>query len=196
MARQERFEDEDLVRCADSYIINKDTIAVLPVTRVGKPTISMVIEEEQVIYILQEPVDIIKTSCRSYGSSLEGRIEGTRELIGTVNKAPIVIHDRLYYFPTTSYTREDCAWISHSHAAKSKPLSPKTLLLKFINGQTIKLPMSHQSFTNQLNRTAQLRSVYENSRERRKFPYLVVLEAEELLGNQKGKSTYLSDWKD
>ena len=58
-------------------------------------------------------MNIIKRSCEYFGSSYNGRHEGTKKLIGISHKAPIIIEEskNLIYFPTSSPRLLDCVWI-------------------------------------------------------------------------------------
>ncbi len=151
------------------YILNRRTIAILPLVGKDERIISRVMEEEDEFLVLKRPFEVIEQSCRYYGSSFSGRKEGTKELIGVTHKAPICISptDNLYFFSTLSYTRKECAWLSHFHITASKPLPHNTLLIKFSNHKMIKMEISKVSFDNQLHRTAQLRSAFEDRKDRR-----------------------------
>ena len=95
-----------------------------------------------------------------------GRKEGTKELTHITHKAPIAISpaDRLYFFPTYSYSRKECAWLSHFYIESNKELEDGNLIIRFINGFAVKLEISKTSFENQQNRTAKLRTEYEDRR--------------------------------
>lgn len=97
-----------------------------------------------------------------------GRKEGTKELTRITHKAPIAISptDQLYFFPTYSYSRKECAWLSHFHIASNKELADGNLIIRFINGFAVKLEMSKSSFENQQNRTAKLRTEYEDRKDK------------------------------
>ncbi|MBO9128708.1 competence protein ComK [Bacillus sp. 165] len=153
------------------YIVSGATMAVLPVTTKDKRVITLILEEEDLFLVLKKPVEVIEQSCKYYGSSYIGRKEGTKELIGVTHKAPTAISptDNLYFFPTTSSVRKECAWLSHFHVASNKQILHGTLLVTLTNGQTLKLDMSKGSFDNQLYRTAQLRSAFEDRKKHKSF---------------------------
>ncbi len=151
-------------RYVENYVINKKTMALLPVILGEKNVITRVIEVEDSFFMFQKPLDIVERSCRKHGSSFLGRKEGTKELTRITHKAPIAISptDQLYFFPTYSYSRKECAWLSHFHIASNKELADGNLIIRFINGFAVKLEMSKSSFENQQNRTAKLRTEYED----------------------------------
>ncbi len=123
-------------------------------------------------FVFQKPLDIIERSCRKHGSSFLGRKEGTKELTHITHKAPIAISptDQLYFFPTYSYSRKECAWLSHFYIESNKELKDGNLIIRFINGFAVKLEISKTSFENQQNRTAKLRTEYEDRRKKQGNP--------------------------
>src|SRR5699024_10409985 len=102
---------------------------------------------------------VIDEACRFYGSSLRGRLEGTKNISKITHKAPIAIDHSLgmYFFPTASPSNHDCSWINHSHVQEIKPCGKKETEVVFKNGETIIVPVSYGSMLNQLQRTAQFR---------------------------------------
>lgn len=171
-----------LEKFLNEYVLNRKTIAILPLVGRDDRMISRVIEEEDEFLVLQRTFEIIEQSCRYFGSSFSGRKEGTKELIGVTHKAPICISpiDNIYFFPTLSYTREGCAWVSHYHVTSSKSLPHNTLLIRFSNGKMIKIGISKGSFENQLHRTAQLRSAFEDRKDRRNLKLFQFADKDEL----------------
>ncbi|MFD3447290.1 competence protein ComK [Microbacteriaceae bacterium 4G12] len=164
------------------YVVNSETMAIVPVLTKENVLISKVIETNDEFYVLQKPLDIIEKSCRFYGASFYGRKAGTKELIRVSHKQSIAISptDYLYFFPTSSYTRKDCIWVSHSHVDQTDALPHNNLLLHFITGRSIKIDVSKGSFDNQLYRTAQLRVEFENRKERKLFPSFQFFEPQEI----------------
>lgn len=81
------------------YEINPDTMAVLPI-EIGKNTCSRVLEVEGEYVVAMKPTEIVDRSCRYFGSSLKGRQEGTREIMGVTHKAPIIVEasNKIFYF--------------------------------------------------------------------------------------------------
>ncbi len=139
------------------YEISSYTMAVLPeVTENG--LYSRVMEMDTDFLVKMKPIDIIEKSCRFFGSSLKGRREGTKEIMGITHKAPIVIDptNYIYFFPTLSPNRPQCAWISHSFVQNIQSCEYDDTILVFSNQKSIQLPVSKGSLENQLYRTAQL----------------------------------------
>lgn len=181
------------------YIANRKTAAILPVITKDRQIISRVIEEEDEFLVFKKPIEIIEQSCRYYGASFYGRKEGTKELIGVTHKAPICIssNDNLYFFSTLSYSRKECAWISHFHVASSKPLPHNSLLIRFSNSRAIKLEISKGSFDNQLYRTAQLRSAFEDRKGRREIQsFQFILQHEIFEHASEQEDMYFARWEE
>ncbi|MFD1779833.1 competence protein ComK [Fredinandcohnia salidurans] len=145
------------------YEINPDTMAVLPI-EIGKNTCSRVLEVEGEYVVAMKPTEIVDRSCRYFGSSLKGRQEGTREIMGVTHKAPIIVEasNKIFLFPTASPTKQDCAWLSHNYVSDCRYSVNENTTVIFTNKQAIKLQISKGSFQNQLHRTAQLRTIVTN----------------------------------
>lgn len=144
----------------EEYEISPYTMAILP-EMTAEGLYSKVIEVDYEYVVKAKPIEIIDKSCRFFGSSLKGRREGTKEIMGVTHKAPIVIDptNSIYFFPTTSPSRQQCSWISHSFVKQliQSPFEETTII--FSNQKEIVLPISRGSLENQLYRTAQLRTI-------------------------------------
>ncbi|QOR67464.1 competence protein ComK [Cytobacillus suaedae] len=154
------------------YEVNRKTMSILPVT-IKNRKFSKVMETDGEYLVAMKPTDIVERSCRYFGSSLKGRQEGTRELMGVTHKAPIIVEatSMIYLFPTASPTKSDCAWISHSYVVKHSSDGSEKTVVTFSNDKSILLPISEGSFENQLYRTSHLRTIMStriDQREHRK----------------------------
>ena len=139
-----------------SYEVNCDTLALIPISE----SETKIIERDN-IFIVNKPVmEIIEDSCEYFGSSYNGRHEGTKKLIGISHKAPIIIEEskNLIYFPTSSPRLLDCVWIGLNNIKDYESKNGKTELL-FDNNKKIKLDISFGSFDNQVLRATKLESV-------------------------------------
>ncbi|KAA0547618.1 competence protein [Bacillus sp. BGMRC 2118] len=160
----------------EEYEISPYTMAILPeVTEEG--LYSRVMELEYEYIVRAKPIQIIEKSCRFFGSSLQGRKEGTREIMGVTHKAPIVIDptNSIYFFPTTSPTRQQCSWISHSFVKQLVNSDYDKTTIIFSNSKEVTFSISRGSLENQLYRTAQLRTTLSSriSSENRKTSFLM-----------------------
>ncbi|MBC6971486.1 competence protein ComK [Bacillus sp. Xin] len=172
---------EQAERYVENYVVNKKTMALLPVILGEKRIVTRVVEVEDSFFMFQKPLEIVERSCRKHGSSFLGRKDGTKELTRITHKAPIAISptDQLYFFPTYSYSRKECAWLSHFHIANNKELADGNLIIRFINGLAVKLEISKSSFENQQNRTAKLRTEYEDRKNKQGKPQFKQVDKED-----------------
>ena len=81
-----------------NYEINNDTQLIMPV---GKNS-SKIIEVDDEYFIKEKTLNILEHSCEYFGSSLEGRKEGTKKLLGITHKSPIIVEEsrKIIFFPT------------------------------------------------------------------------------------------------
>lgn len=138
------------------YEINTNTIALIPINKES----TRVIEKEKTFFVNMTPMNIIKRSCEYFGSSYNGRHEGTKFLTGISHKSPIIIEEskNMIYFPTTSPRLDSCLWISLKHIQNYKKLDGKSLII-FENGEELIIDISYGSFDNQYLRATKLDSI-------------------------------------
>ena len=140
----------------DSYEINRDTCAVL---NVGKEA-TKIIEGDENYLIDKKTFEVMEDSCAYYGSTYDGRLKGTRMILGSSYKLPIVIEDSndIIFFPTNGNNNDNCSWISLKHIEKYTPYKGYTKVT-FDSGKTIILKISHNSFETQLFRAMRLHQI-------------------------------------
>jgi competence protein ComK len=143
----------------EEYEVNPFTMFVKPITY-GSKIYSEIFEVEDEFLSPFKPLDIIRNSCEYYGSDYEGRRNGTKQLVGYAHKIPIAIDptNRIFFFPTTSPSRQECIWISHEHVKDYERVNPQETVILFNNNQSFKFPVSCSSIISQLERTAYLRT--------------------------------------
>lgn len=151
-------------RVLKEYRINEFTMAIVPEPLSGGRVISKVYEVRDVFYVPYRPIDVVENSCLYYGASLLGRKEGTKEITGIRHKSPVAICplNHLFFFPTMAYNQKMCAWFSHRHIARILPFENKKTVVYLGKKTKLLVPMTHYILENQLYRTAQLRSAFEN----------------------------------
>jgi len=140
--------------------INPQTMAILANHKENRRTNSSHILEESREYIVHiSPTKVIDNACKFFGSSLKGRLDGTRDISGITHKSPIVIDPTsgMYFFPTFSPVNAKCSWIAHSHVEMIIPKEKNHTKVVFKNGQRIVFDVSYGSMMNQIHRTAQFR---------------------------------------
>ena len=146
------------------YEINEGTFAIMALQN-GK---SKVIEDNNDYVINQKPFDVMEHSCKYFGSSYEGRKQGSKEIIGANYKLPIIIEDgrNIVFFPTLDAEDPNCMWIAVNKIKKYEPKEFNTTCITFINDICITVPISYRSIQNQIFRATRL-SYLINERKRK-----------------------------
>lgn len=140
----------------DSYEINKDTYAVISVNE----NITKVIENEGEYLINTSSYNVMENSCEYYGSSYTGRLRGTKAILGSTYKVPIIIEETndLIFFPTESPNSTTCTWFA-LNSIKSYEKSGGFTKVTFNNGKTVFVKMTTGSFETQILRASRLASL-------------------------------------
>jgi len=137
----------------DSYEVNEETLALIPVNN----EITKVIETDSTFFVNLKSKQIIDDSCRYFGSSYEGRYEGSKNLIGMNYKLPIIIEEtrEFVFFPTTSPRQVECSWISLNNIVDYGK-NGKRAVINFRGNISIELEISYGSLENQIFRATML----------------------------------------
>lgn len=141
------------------YEISFDTQVILPINDKS----SRIIENNDSYVVNITPLQILEHSCEYFGSSFDGRKEGTKKLLGITHKSPIIVEEsrKIIFFPTTSPDRIDCIWINLEKINKYYKFTPKKSIIEFKNGDIIEFDVSIGSLTNQILRASRLKYILE-----------------------------------
>jgi len=147
---------------------SSNTMAIVPEKMEDQRIGSRVLETNDEFVVPTAPLDIIKKSCHMFGSSFEGRREGAIQLIGVTRKHPILIdyHLSICFFPTTSPKSPNCFWISPLHVFHHEEFENFSTNVIFQNYQQLIVPISRNSFENQLYKATLLYNRYGQNIER------------------------------
>ncbi len=106
------------------YVINDDTIAVMAVT----DSCCKVYEVDDEFMVNKSINDIIELSCKYYGSSLKGRLDGSKHILGCTYKLPIVINQykNSIFFTTRSYKSGDTYIICYNNISFYEKVDQRT----------------------------------------------------------------------
>ena len=139
-----------------NYEINEDTLIIIG-EGVGT---TRIIEKHQEYTIPKDAYEIMDENCKYYGSSYNGRLKASKEILDCSYKLPIIMEESsmLIFFPTKSSLLEDCCWINYNSIVKNEKQGPNTLIT-LTNNQEIVLNMSLLSFKNQIYRATRLESI-------------------------------------
>ena len=140
----------------DTYEINKDTCAILHVNNEA----SKIIEKKQEYFLPKTSYEIMEDSCAYYGSSYDGRLKGTKMILGSNYKLPVIIEETndLIFFPTNGLGNEKCSWISLNQVEKYEPHGGYTKVT-FNGGKSVIIKMSYASFEMQVLRSTRLQEL-------------------------------------
>ena len=136
------------------YEVNQGTICLIKKDKNKTRVIEL--DED---YIINKNINkIMNDSCKSFGSSLKGRVEGTYNLTGIKYKAPIVLSEYLsiIMIPTGSTRGEKCDWINLKYIEKISSTADNKCIINFINGKNIKFNVSYFIIQNQLTKATRL----------------------------------------
>ncbi len=142
-----------------NYEITFDTQVIIPM----KETTSKILEKENEYIIDNTPLEIMEHSCEYFGSSFEGRKEGTKKMLGISHKPPVIVEEsrKIIFFPTSSPENEDCTWINLEKIDKYYKVNAKKSAILFKNGDILEFNLSFGSLSNQILRATRLKFVLE-----------------------------------
>ena len=144
------------MRKLNDYFINRGTCAIIPISK----EVSKVIEFEETFLVNKSTVEIMDESCKYFGSSYKGRLDGSKAILKMNYKLPIVIEDfnTTIFFPTSSPRFDDCIWIclnNIEHYSKNDHGS----IITFSKECYLELDISYYSIENQIFRSTMLESL-------------------------------------
>ena len=147
----------------DTYEINRATLVLFSLD--GKTT--KIYEKEEEYIVSKSSLKIIDDSCKYFGSSFLGREAGSRNLIGSDYKVPIIIEEsrRMIFIPTSSPKFSSCDWISYNHIDHYEKNGLKTRIV-FDNGKAFNFDISIYSLENQILRAMKLENTLRNRLEK------------------------------
>ncbi len=142
-----------------NYEINFDTQVIIPI----KESSTRVVERDEECIIKNTPLEIIEHSCEYFGSSYEGRKEGTKKMLGISHKPPIIVEEsrKMIFFPTNSPENINCVWINLEQIDKYYKVDAKKSAILFKNGDILEFELSYGSLSNQILRATRLKFVLE-----------------------------------
>lgn len=148
----------------DNYEVNSNTLVIIPI---GNKK-SRIYEYGGDFIVNKSSLSIIEESCLFFGSSYEGRKEGTKALLNVDMKVPIIIEDsrNIIFFPTSSCIRESSIWISYQNLIKYNKFNDCLTDLYFKNHVHVRVGCKYNLIDNQIIRCIKLEKALLN---RKKF---------------------------
>ena len=153
-----------------NYEITYDTQAIIPIDE----NTTKALENDDEYIIDNNIVSVLEHSCEYFGSSYEGRKEGTKKLLGITHKSPIIVEEsrKIIFFPTTSPDKSECIWINLEKIDNYYPLQKKMAAIKFKNGDIIELNVSYGSLSNQILRASRLKYILDERINKKEDNYI------------------------
>lgn len=144
---------------SDEYLINTETMGLLPMDGPYGESWSIVLEVDAILCVKKKILEIIDDSCIWFGSSYEGRKAGVTTLMGYKSMQPILVSSYIgqYFFPLGSSTARETVWLSHNHIKQYEKTDKETTRIQFSNSQTLGLPLRFGAFERKACRTAEYR---------------------------------------
>ena len=141
------------------YEINEETLAVLPFDNGN----TRILEKSDEYVVEDTPYEVMEHSCIYFGSTFEGRMIGTKDILGSVYKVPIIVEEtqKLIFFPTEAVQSENVSWISYNNIRNIEKYGKKTKII-FDNGSFIIVDCPYFSVKNQIFRCNMLQSITSN----------------------------------
>lgn len=135
------------------YIITKDTLYIY---YDGFNTIIKELDKVLKFYGNVEK-EILNKSCIYYGSSLNGRIKGSKSLINSKYKLPIIISEKnnIIFFPIKGLNKNELYWFNFN-LIKDYKKENNLIKILFSNEEIKNLNLSFTIFNNQIYKCSRL----------------------------------------
>ena len=152
---------------ANTYIIKKDTMAILPWYTKNADPYSYVLERFEVKNIAQKPRTITERSCEYYGSDFSGRVKAAAKILKGKRMLPMLISEsnKICMVPLGSPTKPECIWLSLQHVVATIAKGAQTIVI-FSNNQKLELDIEKDLLEAKLNKAARLMHTYQLRQER------------------------------
>ncbi len=146
----------------DSYEVNNKTCAVIGIN----DEVTKIVEKDDDYFVNKNSYSVMEDSCQYYGSSCDGRIKGTKMILGSNYKVPIVVEESsdMIFFPTESPFSDKCVWISLNNI-ESYEKSNGFTKVNFGDGKEIIVKMSVSAFEMQVLRSNRLGAILKKRRD-------------------------------
>ena len=141
------------------YEINDSTLAIVPFDKDS----TKIIEKDDEYIVNETPYEVMEHSCKYFGSSLEGRMLGSKDILGSVYKTPVIVEEtqKLIFFPTEAIQSESVGWLSYKNIRNVEKYNKKSKVI-FNNGEFIIIDCPYFSIKNQIFRCNMLEAVSNN----------------------------------
>ncbi|WP_243292809.1 competence protein ComK [Bacillus sp. FJAT-47783] len=99
----------------DKYILQRDTLALLPYFNEYGELYTTVIEKYHQFLVRKSPKQILIDNCHYHCSTLRGRIDAAKKVLPGHRMLPVCVSEyfKICFFPSKSMDVVDCQWFSH-----------------------------------------------------------------------------------
>lgn len=148
-----------------NYEINDETLAVMSFDEDK----SRIIESDDDYVVNEIPYSIMENSCKYFGSSFEGRVLGSKDILGSIYKTPIIVEESkdLIFFPTEALSSPNVAWISYKRIKNVEKYGRRTKVI-FDNDESVVVNCPYFSIKNQIFRCNMLETISKNRKSGKK----------------------------
>ncbi len=148
-----------------NYEINDETLAVMSFDEDK----SRIIESDDDYVVNEIPYSIMENSCKYFGSSFEGRVLGSKDILGSIYKTPIIVEESkdLIFFSTEALSSPNVAWISYKRIKNVEKYGRRTKVI-FDNDESVVVNCPYFSIKNQIFRCNMLETISKNRKSGKK----------------------------
>lgn len=138
----------------NKYIMNYDTMLFKPEYDSLGNLCTCVIEKNGQIVSNLAPTQLMDFNLRYFGSSLRGAFDGSKMILGKLNKNPIIVQERLniLWFPSRSPLSPECTWFAVHHIDDYQAVDKKRTRVIFFNGNETIVDVSIKAFEYRIQR--------------------------------------------
>ena len=139
------------------YEITEDTCALIAIN----DSCTKIVGLDNEIILNTSTLKILDYSCKYYGSSYNGRKEGSISILKNIYKIPIIVEEsrNIIFFPISSPRYHNSTWISVRNIKSCRKIEKNTEIT-FKNGKKMIFKISYSSLQNQILRASYLEMIF------------------------------------
>lgn len=139
------------------YEITEDTCALIAIN----DSCTKIVELDNEIILNTSTLKILDYSCKYYGSSYNGRKEGSISILKNIYKIPIIVEEsrNIIFFPISSPRYHNSTLISVRNIKSCRKIEKNTEIT-FKNGKKMIFKISYSSLQNQILRASYLEMIF------------------------------------
>lgn len=137
------------------YIMNSETMLYIPEYDSCGKLCTRVMERNSEYVSTLTPTQLMDFNLRYFGSSLRGAFDGSKMILGKLNKNPIIVHERfnILWFPSKSHLHPECFWFAVHHIEDYFAVDKRRTKVIFINGKDVIVDVSIKAFEYRIQRS-------------------------------------------